>query len=106
MAAFEAAFGSPIDKDAWAAADPLQLVERVNKANAPALYTDCGLGDRYGLAAGHRRLDERLNARGVRHTTELAPGDHGYEFVKSRLETSLLFLDRALGPATSPRGDP
>ena len=106
MSAFEAAFGSPIDKDLWAAADPLRLAGQVEKAEAPALYSDCGTGDRYGLAAGHRRLDETLTARGVRHTTELASGDHGYEFVKSRLETSLLFLDRALGPAPSQRSDP
>ena len=96
MSALEAAFGSPIDKERWAAADPLRLVERVDKAEAPALYFDCGAGDRYGLAAGQQRLDQKLTARGVRHTTELAPGDHGYEFVKSRLEASLVFLDRAL----------
>ena len=101
MSAFEAAFGSPIDKELWAAADPLTLADGVDKAAAPALYSDCGTGDRYGLAAGHRRLDEKLTARGVRHTLELAPGDHGYEFVKSRLETSLLFLDRALGASTA-----
>jgi S-formylglutathione hydrolase FrmB len=77
----------------------------MEKADAPALYTDCGTGDRYGLAAGHRRLDEKLKARGIRHTTELAPGDHGYEFVKTRLETSLVFLDRALGSASAQRSD-
>ena len=102
MSALEAAFGSPIDNERWAAADPLRLVERVDKAEAPALYFDCGAGDRYGLAAGQKRLDQKLTARGVRHTTELAPGDHGYEFVKSRLETSLLFLDRALGAVSVP----
>lgn len=106
MSAFEAAFGSPIDKDLWAAADPLRLAERVDQADAPALYSDCGTGDRYGLSAGHRHLDQTLTRHGIRHTTELAPGDHGYEFVKSRLETSLLFLDRALGPAPSQRSDP
>ena len=105
MSAFEAAFGSPIDKDLWARSDPLKLAERADKAGAPALYFDCGTDDRYGLATGHRRLDQTLTARGVRHTTELAPGDHGYEFVKGRLETSLLFLDRALGSASAQRSD-
>ena len=106
MSAFEAAFGSPIDKDLWASSDPLKLAERADKAGAPALYFDCGTDDRYGLATGHRRLDQTLTARGVRHTAELAPGDHGYEFVKGRLERSLLFLDRALGAASARRGDP
>jgi putative tributyrin esterase len=106
MSALEAAFGSPIDKDLWAGADPLRLAERADKADAPALYSDCGTDDRYGLAAGHRHLDQTLSSHGIRHTTELAPGDHGYEFVKSRLETSLLFLDHALGQAPSQRSDP
>ena len=105
MSALEAAFGSPIDQGLWAAADPLALVDRMEKAEAPALYSDCGTSDRYGLAAGHQRLDQKLTARGVRHTIELRPGDHGYEFVKSRLETSLLFLDRTFREASLQRSD-
>jgi S-formylglutathione hydrolase FrmB len=105
MAAFLATFGNPIDKDRWAAADPLFLAEGADKATAPALYFDCGESDRYGLAAGHRRLDQKLTARGVEHTAALAPGDHGYEFVRDRLETSLVFLDRALAAPPDVRSD-
>ena len=63
---------------------------------APALYFDCGSEDRYGLAAGNRDLHRILDERGVAHTFELAPGDHGYEFVRARLERSLAFLGKAL----------
>ena len=33
-----------------------------------------------------------------RHTFELPPGDHGYDFVRARLEKSLRFLGEALKP--------
>jgi S-formylglutathione hydrolase FrmB len=62
----------------------------------PALYVDCGAEDRFGLAAGHRELHRILDERGVAHRFELAPGDHGYEFVRARLETSLRFLGERL----------
>ena len=70
---------------------------KVDPKAAPALYFDCGAEDRYGLASGHRELHRILDERGIAHTFELPPGDHGYEFVRSRLEKSLRFLDRALG---------
>ena len=108
MAAFHAVFGDPIDKTRWDAADPLLLAARADPKAAPALYFDCGAEDRYGLAAGQKKLQAALTARQVPYTAELPPGDHGYEFVRSRLEVSLRFLDRALGdgrerrPMTAP----
>ena len=42
----------------------------------------------------HRILDER----GIAHAFELPPGDHGYDFVRARLEKSLRFLGEALKP--------
>jgi S-formylglutathione hydrolase FrmB len=96
MAAFQAVFGSPIDPVLWAANDPLVSARRVAAKEAPALYFDCGSEDRYGLAAGHRELDRILGERGIAHSFTLAPGDHGYDFVRSRIDTSLAFLGRAL----------
>jgi S-formylglutathione hydrolase FrmB len=96
MAAFNAVFGSPIDPALWAANDPIALAGRVDPKAAPALYADCGSEDRFGLFAGHRDLDAVLNQRKIAHTLELAPGDHGYEFVRGRLEKSLRFLGDAL----------
>jgi len=54
----------------------------------PALFVDCGAEDRYGLANGHRELHEILDERAVAHAFELPPGDHGYDFVRARLEKS------------------
>jgi S-formylglutathione hydrolase FrmB len=96
MAAFHQVFGDPIDAALWAANDPLVQARKVEPKAVPALYLDCGAEDRYGLASGHRALDRILTERGVAHAFELPPGDHGYEFVRARLEKSLRFLGEHL----------
>jgi S-formylglutathione hydrolase FrmB len=98
MAAFNKVFGDPIDAALWAENDPLAWARKADPRTAPALYLDCGAEDRYGLAAGHRDLHRILDERGVAHAFELPPGDHGYEFVRARLEKSLRFLGDALKP--------
>jgi S-formylglutathione hydrolase FrmB len=103
LAAFHAAFGNPIDAALWNAADPLALAAHTAANGLPALAFDCGRDDRYGLAAGNRKLHEALLARNVPHTFELPPGDHGYDYVRTRIEGSLRFLGRAMSP--SPRSD-
>ncbi len=92
MAAFQHVFGTPIDVRLWQAADPLALAAQVAPAQAPALSFDCGAQDRYGLFTGHQRLHEILQGRGVAHEFHLAPGDHGYEYVRAELPGSLRFL--------------
>jgi len=96
LRAFHAAFGDPIDGALWAASDPLELALRADRERTPALRFDCGAQDRYGLAAGHQELHRRLETRGVAHEFTLAPGDHGYEFVREALPASLRFLGRHL----------
>ena len=98
MAAFNKVFGDPIDTVLWAENDPLAWARKVDPKVVPALYVDCGAEDRYGLASGHRELHAILDGRGVAHVFELPPGDHGYEFVRARLEKSLRFLGEALKP--------
>jgi S-formylglutathione hydrolase FrmB len=98
MAAFNKVFGDPIDPALWADNDPLAGARKVDPKAAPLLYVDCGAEDRYGLAKGHRELHEILDGRGVAHVFELPPGDHGYEFVRTRLGRSLVFLGKALQP--------
>ncbi len=96
MQAFHQVFGDPIDPTLWKANDPLVLARSVDNATAPALAMDCGAEDRYGLARGHRALAHVLDERGVPYTLELPPGDHGYEFVRGRMDVSLPFLAAAL----------
>jgi len=96
MAAFFNVFGDPIDLELWRANDPLARARSLDPKAAPALYLDCGAEDRYGLANGHRGLHKLLEDRGVPHTFELPPGDHGYEFVRARIEKSLRFLGERL----------
>jgi S-formylglutathione hydrolase FrmB len=96
MAAFNKVFGDPIDAALWAENDPLARARTVDPKAVPALYVDCGAEDRYGLASGHRELHRILDERGIPHFFELPPGDHGYEFVRARLEASLRFLAERL----------
>ncbi len=96
MAAFHAVFGDPVDPALWARNDPLAAARQADRNTAPALYFDCGSEDRFGLAGGNKELHRILEERRVPHTFELGPGDHGYEFVRSRLATSLSFLGRQL----------
>jgi S-formylglutathione hydrolase FrmB len=98
MTAFNKVFGDPIDPALWAENDPIVKAKQVDPRAVPALYMDCGSEDRYGLGNGHRDLDKTLTERGIPHQFELAPGDHGYEFVRARLEKSLRFLGSALKP--------
>jgi S-formylglutathione hydrolase FrmB len=98
MAAFNKVFGDPIDTALWAENDPLVQAREVDPKAVPALYMDCGTEDRYGLASGHRELHRILEEREVAHAFELPPGDHGYEFVRARLEKSLRFLGNVLRP--------
>jgi S-formylglutathione hydrolase FrmB len=96
MAAFHQVFGDPIDAALWTANDPLALARKLDAKAAPALFLDCGAEDRYGLASGHRELHRILDERGVAHSFELPPGDHGYEYVRTRIEKSLRFLGERL----------
>ena len=96
MAAFNQVFGDPIDAQLWTRNDPLALARTLDPKAAPALYLDCGAEDRYGLASGHRDLHRILEERGVPHSFELPPGDHGYEYVRTRIEKSLRFLAHEL----------
>ena len=96
MAALHQVFGDPIDTALWVANDPLALARKLDTKSAPALYLDCGAEDRFGLANGHRDLHRILEQRGVAHEFSLPPGDHGYEFVRARIETSLRFLGERL----------
>jgi enterochelin esterase-like enzyme len=98
MAAFNKVFGDPIDPALWAENDPLVRAKEADPKAVPALYVDCGAEDRYGLASGHRELHRILDERGIAHAFELPPGDHGYEFVRARLEKSLRFLGNVLRP--------
>ena len=80
----------------WKANDPLDWAQRAAPGGEPALSFDCGDHDRYGLGAGHEELHRRLQARGVPHEFALKPGDHGYEYVRSVLPSSLEFLAKRL----------
>jgi putative tributyrin esterase len=96
QAAFARVFGEPPDLALWKANDPLEWAQRADPRKVPPLSFDCGDHDRYGLAAGHEELHRRLQARAIPHDFALRPGDHGYEYVRSVLPSSLAFLSKRL----------
>jgi len=96
LAAFARVFGEPPDLVLWKANDPLDWAQKANASSVPALSFDCGDHDRYGLGAGHEELHRRLQARGIAHEFALHPGDHGYEYVRSVLPSSLEFLSKRI----------
>src|SRR5205085_12413622 len=96
LAAFAKVFGEPPDLELWKANDPLEWAQRADARALPALSFDCGDHDRYGLGAGHEELHRRLAARGIPHEFALRPGDHGYEYVRSVLPSSLEFLSKKI----------
>jgi enterochelin esterase family protein len=106
MAAFQRAFGAPIDPGLWAENDPFAWAEKADPRTTPALYFDCGSEDRYGLAAGNQALHALLERRGVPHTFSLPPGDHGYEYVRTVLATSLGFVTKRMVAPEAPARKP
>jgi len=96
LAAFARVFGEPPDLALWRANDPLDWAQRADARAVPGLSFDCGDHDRYGLGAGNEELHRRLLARGVPHEFALRPGDHGYEYVRTVLPSSLEFLSKRL----------
>jgi S-formylglutathione hydrolase FrmB len=96
LAAFARVFGEPPDLGLWKANDPLDWAQKATASSTPALSFDCGDHDRYGLGAGHEELHRRLQARGIAHEFALRPGDHGYEYVRAVLPSSLEFLSKRI----------
>lgn len=96
MAAFNQVFGDPIDASLWSENDPFRWARKLEASAAPAIFLDCGAQDRYGLASGNRELHAILEERGIAHSFELPPGDHGYDYVRTRLDKSLRFLAERL----------
>ena len=79
----------------WQALDPATLAASLPPGRL-ALYLDCGTEDDFGFADNTRHLHHVLEARGVAHTFELAPGRHDFTYWKARLPKSLAFFAGAL----------
>lgn len=75
--------------------DPSLLAAKL-APGALAIYFDCGAQDDFHFEDQASYLDEVLEAHGVEHTFELAPGHHIFDFWKTRLPKSLAFFDAKL----------
>jgi S-formylglutathione hydrolase FrmB len=93
IAWYEHVFGHDLAR--WRAADPIVLAETLEDGRL-AVWLSAADADRHKLQDGAQYLDERLTARGVRHTFVFAPGAHDYKFVHAHLAEALRFLVAAL----------
>ena len=86
-------FGEPNDPRRKAY-DLFRLAEAVPRAQAPALFLDCGQGDE--RLAHNRELHRRLTALRFRHDFAETPGEHTWDYWDSRLPDLLDFVERSL----------
>ncbi len=86
---------------AWLRHDPLRRIEEPacqdSLRQLRGLFLDCGTRDPYALHYGARALGRRLDRLGIAHVRE--EFDDGHSGIEYRMDRSLPFLYRALGPA-------
>ncbi len=100
----EETFGDPIDKELWAANNPLALVAGHDNEQLSTLqiYFDAGTKDRYGFDGTNELLDAALTEKRVPHTwRKIEGGGHswGEGLAKSSLPDSLRFVAREFAKA-------
>jgi S-formylglutathione hydrolase len=100
----EETFGDPIDKELWAANNPLALIAATDKEQLVTLqiYLDAGTKDRYGFDATNELLAAALSAKGLAHTwRKIEGGGHswGEGLAKSSLPDSLRFVAKEFAKA-------
>jgi len=91
--AFTRVFGDPPSTELWNANDPWKLLKLHPAAAYPALYFDVGTEDRYHFYDGAKVLDAKLSAAGIKHEFHLYPGPHGWDYLRTVLDKSMLFHD-------------
>ncbi|MBK8100058.1 MAG: hypothetical protein IPK26_23390 [Planctomycetes bacterium] len=90
-------FGDPIDKDKWAACNPLGIAQKLERKDLRGLriYFDAGTDDRFNFAKGNGELHGVLDEKKIEHTWNLVKGGGhawGSGFQDESLLTSLAFV--------------
>ena len=94
---FSDVFGDPIDKDKWAATNPLGIAGKLDPKNLDGLriWFDAGTEDRYRFGDSNQKLHDVLEQKKVPHTWTLVKGGGhawGSGFQESSLVASLTFV--------------
>ena len=101
---FSDVFGDPIDKDKWAATNPLGIAGKLEPKTLDGLriWFDAGTEDRYRFGDTNQQLHEVLEQKKVPHTWTLVKGGGhawGSGFHESSLVASLTFVGSGFQPA-------
>jgi len=70
--------------------DLFALLDRLDPADAPALWVCCGTGDE--LLDSHHRLVQALRDRRFPHVSEFGPGEHDWAYWDARIQDVLAWL--------------
>lgn len=87
-------FGDPFNLEQWKANDPMTLIDEhaaAIKKSGLRFLIECGTEDRYRFYEGAKVFSDKLERLGIPHDLRLTPGPHGWEYVLSVLEPTLLF---------------
>lgn len=103
---FSDVFGDPIDKDKWAATNPLGIAKRLDPKSVVDLriYFDAGTDDRYQFGVSNKALHEVLEEKKIAHQwTLVTGGGHawGSGFKEASLVASLQFVGNGFAASTS-----
>jgi S-formylglutathione hydrolase FrmB len=102
---FHGAFGTPLDPERLAAANPLALVASVEPgAGAPAFFLTTGDDDPFELTLPAAKLHAALRARALEAELRVTDGGHDWAVWAPELETVLRFIGQHLATPETPDG--
>jgi len=107
---FSDVFGDPIDKEKWAATNPLGIAKKIDAAGLHGLriFFDAGTDDRYQFGKSNGMLHDVLTEKKVEHTWTLVQGGGhawGSGFQESSLVASLTFVGDGFKSAAGKPGE-
>jgi len=75
--------------------DPFALAERLDPAQAPAIWLDCG--DEDGLLRDNRELHAHLKRLKIKHEYHEFPGSHNWDYWDEHVQQAIAFHCKVLG---------
>jgi S-formylglutathione hydrolase FrmB len=96
-------FGTPVNAKHWKENDPILLAEKNRvQLRGLAIYFNCGDRDDFQFDVGAKKLDQELQAEGIKHEFHLYPGRHDADYFYSHLGEVLEFHSKAFA-ASNPK---
>lgn len=92
-------FGDPVNLAHWRENDPFVLARKNQAAiRHLAIYFNCGRDDQYDFEVGAQKLNQQLDAEGIKHVFHLYPGDHSASYFLAHLAGVMEFHSQNFSP--------